>query len=374
MKRLAILSTHPIQYNAPLYRMLHDEQGLDVKVFFSKTWDQVKYDPDFQREITWDIPISKGYPHSTHDASTRPGQQALAAAIRDFQPHALLVYGWNFPGHFATIRQFHGRVPIWFRGDSHLLNPMPIWKKAMRRAMLTWVYHHVDVAFTVGTANEAYYRWSGLKKSQLIRAPHAVDNDFWLKNDTQREALAQNWRSSLGISRSTSIIGFAGKLEPLKQVGKLIDAVLLSSEAHLVIAGTGALEQDLKAHYSNSARIHFLGFVNQSQMPVFYRMLDLLALVSNSETWGLCLNEAILSGAKVLTSDRVGASLDIFDSGAVGHTVSSEAGAESWRQGLEHALTLSSDVSQSRQLFSGHFSHDKMVTAILQQFKHDENE
>ena len=133
--RLAILSTHPIQYNAPLFRMLHDEEGLDVHIFFSKTWDQVKYDPDFQREVTWDIPVSEGYSHSTHDASTRIGQQALAAAIRAFQPDALLVYGWNFPGHFATMRQFHGRVPIWFRGDSHLLNPMPFWKKAMRRAL-----------------------------------------------------------------------------------------------------------------------------------------------------------------------------------------------------------------------------------------------
>ena len=117
MKRLAILSTHPIQYNAPLFRMLHEEDGIDLQVFFSKTWNQVKYDPDFQREVTWDIPVSDGYSDSTHDASTQSGQRALAQAIRAFQPDALLVYGWNFPGHFHTMRQFHGRVPVWFRGQ-----------------------------------------------------------------------------------------------------------------------------------------------------------------------------------------------------------------------------------------------------------------
>ena len=368
MRRLAILSTHPIQYNAPLFRMLHDEDALDVHVFFSKTWDQVKYDPDFQREVTWDIPISEGYPHSTHDASNRSGQQTLATAIRAFQPDALLVYGWNFPGHFAIMRQFHGRIPIWFRGDSHLLNPMPFWKKAMRRAMLTWVYRHVDVAFTVGTANEAYYCWSGLKQNQLIRAPHAVDNAYWLKDATNREKQAQEWRNSLGISDSAPVIGFAGKLEPLKQVSKLIEAVLLSPEAHLVIAGTGVLEQELRARHSNADRIHFLGFVNQSRMPVFYRMLDILALVSNSETWGLCLNEAVLCGAKVLTSNRVGASLDIYDTGAVGNTVAWDADAEAWRQGLEQTLALSHDLAQSRDSFKQHFSHGKMVSTILQQF------
>ena len=42
MKRLAILSTHPIQYNAPLYRMLHEDEDIHLHVFFSKTWEQVK--------------------------------------------------------------------------------------------------------------------------------------------------------------------------------------------------------------------------------------------------------------------------------------------------------------------------------------------
>ena len=77
MKRLAILSTHPIQYNAPLYRMLHEDEDIELKVFFSKTWDQVKFDPDFQREVIWDIPVSEGYAHSTHDASSKAGKQNL---------------------------------------------------------------------------------------------------------------------------------------------------------------------------------------------------------------------------------------------------------------------------------------------------------
>ena len=102
-------------------------------------------------------------------------------------------------------------------------------------------------------------------------------------------------------------------------------------------------------------------------MPVFYGMLDILALVSNSETWGLCLNEAVLCGAKVLTSNRVGASLDIFDAGAVGQTVAWDEDAKAWQQGLERTLALSHDLAHSRNLFAGQFRHDTMVSAILQQ-------
>ena len=213
MKRLAILSTHPIQYNTPLFRMLHEDDGIELCVFFSKTWDQVKFDPDFQREVVWDIPVSEGYLHSTYDASTKAGKKDLTGAILNFKPDAILVYGWNFPGHLAIMRTFHGRkFPIWFRGDSHLLDPLPQWRKMARRILLTWVYRHIDMAVTVGTANEAYYEWCGLKPRQWTRAPHAVDNAFFQKDDDERQALAMQWRISLGISKTDRAILFAGKL------------------------------------------------------------------------------------------------------------------------------------------------------------------
>ena len=368
MHRLAILSTHPIQYNAPLFRMLHGEDELDMQVFFSKTWEQVKYDPDFQREVTWDIPVSEGYPHSTHDASARSGQQALAAAIRTFQPDALLVYGWNFPGHFATMRQFHGRVPIWFRGDSHLLNPMPLWKKAMRKAMLTWVYRHVDVAFTVGTANEAYYRWSGLKQDQLIRAPHAVDVEYWASKDTDRSQQAANWRRELGIPSEARVVGFAGKVEPIKQVDLIIQSTLDSGpHHHVVIAGSGPLETEFKERFASDPRVHFLGFVNQSRMPIFYRMIDLLALASSSETWGLCVNEALACGTPCVVSNRAGCSHDMFDHAETGAVIS-------WNDAKEWERCIADLLSKPPSQLSTSHIHERFhpmrfVEALVSQLQ-----
>ncbi len=95
----------------------------------------------------------------------------------------------------------------------------------------------------------------------------------------------------LGIPSDAPIIGFAGKLEPLKQVGPLMRSRLQTPSAHLVIAGSGPWKTPERTS-QRSNRIHFLGFVNQSEMPVFYRLVDVLALVSYSETWGLCINEA----------------------------------------------------------------------------------
>ena len=101
----------------------------------------------------WDIPVSEGYPHATYDASSKAGKTSLAAAIRDFGPDALLVYGWNFPGHLAMMRAFHGSIAIWFRGDSHRLDPLPIMETEPCAAfrLNVGLPTHVDIAFPVGT-------------------------------------------------------------------------------------------------------------------------------------------------------------------------------------------------------------------------------
>src|SRR5208282_4679397 len=60
--RLAYLVTHPIQYQAPLLRRLAREPGLDLTVFFCSDFSLRKYhDPEFDKEIAWDVPLVGGY-------------------------------------------------------------------------------------------------------------------------------------------------------------------------------------------------------------------------------------------------------------------------------------------------------------------------
>ena len=118
MNRLAIVSTHPIQYNAPLFRMLAEEPGVLLKVFYTRKAEDVRFDPDFGQEIIWDVPLAEGYTHESFDASSQKGLAALLSSIGTFQPKAILVFGWNFPGHFKVMRHFRGTIKVWFRGDS----------------------------------------------------------------------------------------------------------------------------------------------------------------------------------------------------------------------------------------------------------------
>ena len=62
-RRLAILTSHPIQYNAPLFRELAAQEGLTLRVFYCWEGTANAFDHEFNRAVTLDIPVS--YTHLT---------------------------------------------------------------------------------------------------------------------------------------------------------------------------------------------------------------------------------------------------------------------------------------------------------------------
>jgi glycosyltransferase involved in cell wall biosynthesis len=372
MKRLAILSTHPIQYNAPLFRLLAAEDDIVLKVFYSKQVEEVRFDPDFGQEVIWDIPLTDGYNHESFVASNGAGCHQMLTAIEGFNPDALLVYGWNFPGHLNAMRHFHGKVPVWFRGDSTLLDPLPLWKKWLRKVWLRWVYRHVDKTFFVGSANKKYFLWAGLTEKQLVHAPHAVDNDFFSRDDENRRRQAREIRSQLGISEEAFVFLFVGKLEDKKQPLQLARAfrnlLLLQPDvtAHLVFVGAGELLERLAKENESCPKVHLVGFVNQSLMPVYYRLGDCLCLPSRGpgETWGLAVNEAIVSNnCAVLTTNRVACALELTDDDFTS-VVPFDAHHE-WSAALLKLIARGLAPMERKQTFEQHFNLMKICDSIL---------
>ncbi|MDB5120219.1 MAG: glycosyl transferase family 1 [Sphingobacteriales bacterium] len=323
MKNLAIITSHPIQYYAPVFQLLAKSREINLKVFY--TWGEnsiKKHDPGFEQVIEWDIPILDGYNYEflintakdqgTHHFKGIINPYAIQK-IEQYKPDAILIYGWSLHSHLKIIRYFTRKVPIWFRGDSTLLKVhkglKSKAKSIIKKIFLNWVYKHIDKAFYVGSNNKAYFKHYGLKEDQLIFSPHATDNNRF-SQDRSAEALAL--RTKLNIPAEDVIILLAGKLEDVKNPKLLLNAWNNLPEKvnqHLVIAGNGMLEPILKA--SAGLNVHFLNFQNQSQMPVLYQACDLFCLTSLSETWGLVVNEAMACGKPILVSDQVGCAIDL---------------------------------------------------------------
>ena len=329
-QKLAIITTHPIQYNAPWFRLLSERNNISVKVFYTLSqWREgTLKDPGFGKTIEWDIPLLDGYEFKfITNTSKSPGTRryggivnpTLVKAITSWSPTAVLIFGWNFKSHLQCLRYFHRRIPVFFRGDSTLLGETPGFKKVIRNVVLTWVYKHIDAAFFVGTHNKDYFMRHGLKAHQLILAAHAIDNRRYMQPEHIYSEEAGKWRQSLGIPENNFVVLYAGKFEEAKNVSILIEVAkrFTNKDISFVLAGNGPMETSLKE--TSGSNVFFLAFQNQQQMPVLYRMGDLFVLPSKSETWGLAVNEAMACSRAVLVSDKCGCAADLVEEGRNGY-------------------------------------------------------
>ena len=382
--RLAIITTHPVQYYAPVFKLLAESPGMEVRVFY--TWGEKameKFDPGFGQKVDWDIPLLHGYdfewlsntasdPGSHHrNGIVNPG---LIDQINPWQPNALMVYGWAYHSHLKAIRYYHGKLPVYFRGDSTLLDVKPGIRAVLRSIFLKWVYRHIDHAFYVGANNKTYFKKYGLKDGQLTFAPHAIDNGRF---STNRHEEALSLRQKLGITEDDILILFAGKFEDKKSPQLLIDAFLALNKptTHLLLVGSGILEIPLKTKASINRRIHFMDFQNQSLMPVVYQAADLFCLPSKGpgETWGLAVNEAMAAGAPVLASNKVGCAADLIAPEITGDIFDPENLSDI----TQKLGALLKDKSRLKALGANaeskiaDWNFDKQVTAIVNTLKHN---
>ncbi len=351
--RLAIVVSHPIQYCVPLYRSLAKRDDLEIRVFF--TWHAatgVEFDPGFEREFRWDIPLTEGYEcELVPNRSRNPGTHhfwglrnpELMRRVMDWRPDAVQITGYAYASHLNAIRNFHRRgVPVLFRGDSHLLSQQRHglrWQ--LKRLLLNKVYSHVDGFLYVGKHNYDYYRAFGVPHSKLFYCTHSIEVERFSEPNEELEAKARVWRRQLGIPDGARVLLYAGKFDPIKQPIKLMTAVSrMHSNLVLLMVGNGKLEQEVRQLASKMpSKFRILPFQNQSVMPIVYRLADVFTLPSASETWGLAVNEALASGRRVLISDKVGCAPEVV-------TPSGDGGVFAWNDWDDFERKLKSVLSE----------------------------
>jgi glycosyltransferase involved in cell wall biosynthesis len=323
MKKLAIITTHPVQYNVPwLVRLA--EKGVEIKVFY--TYEQSRngmiYDAGFGKDIRWDIPLLDGYDYEfVPNTSKRPGldrfmgivSPTLTARIEAWCPDGLLVIGWNFSSHLHCMRYFHGRIPVYFRGDSVLLHETAGLRKLARRIFLYWVYRHVDYALYVGTNNRSYFLRHGLRPGQLVFSPQAIDIERFSQPDEVYRRQAEVWKKGLRIPAGNLTVLYAGKMSTVKNPGFMIRLAKACAglPVSFIVVGDGHLKTEIQQQAVGMSNIVFMDFQNQTFMPSVYRMGDVYIMPSLSETWGMGVNEAMACGLPVMASEHVGCVADL---------------------------------------------------------------
>lgn len=327
-RKLAIISSHPIQYNAPFFQELSQSDKLELKVFYTLGAAPGSVDQEFGKEIKWDIPLTAGYDYCyVNNVSKSPNSYKffgiktpdLIRDIMEWGADILLVYGWSFYGHLKALIYFRNKIPVLFRGDSHLLDEKVNFRSWLRKKILSWVYSHIDFALYVGEHNKQYYLKYGVKESQLLWVPHCTDLTRFEKIDTEK---IDRWKTQLQLQNKVVFLyvgKFIKKKDPLL-VARLAERLKSKEHYHFLFVGGGPLHDALQVYADRCQNISLMEFKNQSEMPEVYRLADVLILPSQGpeETWGLVVNEAMSCGLGVVITNKVGCGKDLVVSGQNG--------------------------------------------------------
>lgn len=334
MKRLAIIASHPIDYNAALFKTLTEREKVILKVFY--TWSQFKhvtlFDMEYRRRNPRKSPFLEDYDYTfVNNTAPEPGlhhfdgieNPTLIADIEEWNPTAILVFEWSFKSHLDCLHHFHNKIPVLYREETTLFTEKFINKDRLKGINLASVYASIDKALYLGTYNKEYYESYGLIENKLISAPFAIENERFFDISYNYETSADAWRARYNIPVSSMVFLYAGKLITSKGVELLIDAFksISSPKKHLMIVGNGPLEDDLKKRSAGFANIHFLDFEEPQMMHLVYRLCDVYVLpcIEPGETWGYSVNEAMACSKAVLVSNKACGATDIIQPGANGY-------------------------------------------------------
>jgi glycosyltransferase involved in cell wall biosynthesis len=329
---LVILTTHPIQYQVPVWRALAADGRVAFEVWYlTRHGVAPSRDAEFGETFRWDIDLLSGYPHRFLDGGegVSPAdfwacrlRGPLALQLRAAGARALWIQGWQVLAYWQAVRAARAAgCEVWLRGESNDLAPQPLWKQTLRRLRLGRLMSRVDRFFFIGSANRRLYQSFGVAQERLYRSPYAVDNARFAGQAQALRGKRAELRRAWTIPDEAFCVLFCGKFIAKKRPQDLVAAARLLRDdgrlpgIHLLFAGAGALEAELRAQCVRElgeGAASFTGFLNQSEISRAYVAADCLVLPSDfGETWGLVVNEALASGLPCLVSEACGCAEDL---------------------------------------------------------------
>ncbi|MCS3672807.1 glycosyltransferase involved in cell wall biosynthesis [Salinibacter ruber] len=322
--RLAVVATHPVQYQVPWFRALADRPDLDVTVYYDRLPDPEEQGAGFGTAFTWDLPLLEGYDWWVRDDRAAPERRfgPLLDAVAPAWTDIVLATGWHdaFLIRAALWAQGQG-VPVLVRGDSNSLRARPPWVRTAHRALLS-IYDHFLV---VGEVNRRFYRQYGIAAERLHECPRFVENDRFARQYEELRPRREALRNQFGVPDGATCLLFAGKFAEKKHPDHLLAALeegAFGGEVYALMVGDGPLDDELRRRVrARDLPVTFTGFLNQTEIAEAYAAADVLVLPSDDgETWGLVVNEAMIFECPAIVSDQVGCGPDLVDDGETGYT------------------------------------------------------
>lgn len=327
-----IFESHPVQYRAPLYQCMQ-KLGPDSfrVIYFTDCSVRGHRDREFGELVAWDTPLLSGYPHvilSNERGVPLDGFRSLTgrgvyALLRRERPRAVIFSQFLYEADLvAYLSCLALGIPIWLRHETQdEAFRRPAWKERLRSVLYRVAYYPVKHAFYIGRLNREHLVRHGLSTDRLSFAPYGVSTPASDLSSEAKQKRRDALRTKLGLAPAATLVLFSGKLIEKKNPRLILQALPLLSSGkgerfEVAFVGSGELAGALETMAAAfPGRVHFTGFVNQSEITDYYLAADILVLPSRraGETWGLVVNEALHAGCAVVMTEAVGCHREFGD-------------------------------------------------------------
>lgn len=200
---LIVLTSHPIQYQAPLWRALADYKttglqddgrgggGVPFEVWFlTDQGVRRTADKDFGKAFAWDVDLLSGYPNrflelggqwNLHRFNGIPLAKPIGESLREANATALWVEGWRFKPFWDAVSAAKKMgIPVFLRGETSdkIAEKGGLFGLA-RNFALHRLFAKVNYFLAIGQASRRFYLRHGVPEGKLVEAPYCVDNEFF---------------------------------------------------------------------------------------------------------------------------------------------------------------------------------------------------
>ena len=183
-------------------------------------------------------------------------------------------------------------------------NPNVWWREGLKR----FVVGKAQGFFCYGSKSAEYILKLGMKPEHILVANNSVDNERVAKVHGEALLTRNEVKKQYKLRKYNFI--YVGRLISVKNLDNLLEAYkpLNNTDWGLIILGDGSDEERLKSYVNehNLTGVRFIEGQAWYDVPKILALADVFVLPSNSEPWGLVVNEAMAQVRPLLFLPNVG--------------------------------------------------------------------
>jgi glycosyltransferase involved in cell wall biosynthesis len=324
-RRLVILSEIIAPYRIPIFNALARHPEIDLHVIFLaesdpalREWRVYKDEIQFSYQVlpSWRQRVAG------HKLLLNRG---MKEALRGAAPDSILCGGYNYPAAWQALRWARkNRVPFmaWVESTEQDFRSRKPAIEFLKKKFMS----HCNAFVVPGKSSLQYVMNYGTSEENIFVAPNAVDTELFAGKAAAAREDAAKHREELKLPSRFFL--FVGRLVREKGVFDLVEAYGkltpdVRAAVGLVLVGEGAARAELSRRSSriNPGKVQFAGFVQREQLAVYYALAESFVFPSQSDPWGLVVNEAMACSLPVISSEAAGCTADLVKDGWNGRVV-----------------------------------------------------